>query len=612
VNNFKLSLPTDIPWRRIAVSGDMLDPILCDQDRPPSFRSSLAAFRFDPAEEYQPLEDITISYVKVVATLGPYAPEIPLDEPHGFLPPELVDDLEQAFPCYGAVLQVSVAPPAGGPAFSTSQYPYFIDFEPKKRELYEAVTDTGELLSGSSSTLSVGKSATGTLSTEEYDLDMGGSGGANLGLLYGLVSVGGSGSSQQQVGTVNRATSQTSNVQTSDASTERREVQSHTTQLTQMYNSFQAFHLGTNRAVFMIEPRPHIRQTAATFVNGPRALEGMQEVFLVVARPKTMTDFCVAALLETAHVTTEPVFEHEKAVHTWPVRFDPAPSAKAEHDDGKPDKTPEVEVESFPIPAGWELDTAIEPKGYKAEIFVEEGIVSAPKFQKTSKEITVSYSVRPWGTLHMDVTIYLRKKEATLVERAQRLFLSARDLCACPPKGTKPVDPHDLATIPGTSPQTTLPAAMHDWISFDRDIRSLGFHLHQGSMSRRVFLEGRRFSAAVHQEMIRSFNSSRRRSRGQLRYAESDAFHARLAGLLAASPHAPRLALPLADVPGIGDAARLRLERALGVRTVGDLLRADGHRVTRALGADGPALAELRRRAIGRIAEDPSALAASR
>ena len=74
MNPFKLSLPTDIPWRRIAVSADMLDPLLGDQSRPPSFRSSLAVFRYDPAEEYQPHADLTISYLKVVATLGPYSP----------------------------------------------------------------------------------------------------------------------------------------------------------------------------------------------------------------------------------------------------------------------------------------------------------------------------------------------------------------------------------------------------------------------------------------------------------------------------------------------------------------------------------------------------------
>ena len=33
-------------------------------------------------------------------------------------------------------------------------------------------------------------------------------------------------------------------------------------------------------------PRPHIVESEKTFVNGPRELEGIQEIFLVVMRPR--------------------------------------------------------------------------------------------------------------------------------------------------------------------------------------------------------------------------------------------------------------------------------------------------------------------------------------
>jgi hypothetical protein len=39
VSTFKLSLPTDIPWRRMCVTKDMLDPYMCDDDRPPRWHS---------------------------------------------------------------------------------------------------------------------------------------------------------------------------------------------------------------------------------------------------------------------------------------------------------------------------------------------------------------------------------------------------------------------------------------------------------------------------------------------------------------------------------------------------------------------------------------------
>ena len=70
-----LDIPTDIPWRRICVSDDMLDPVPCDNEFPPRWRSSLAVFRYDPADEYQPFDDYVVSYIKVVASIAPFAPE---------------------------------------------------------------------------------------------------------------------------------------------------------------------------------------------------------------------------------------------------------------------------------------------------------------------------------------------------------------------------------------------------------------------------------------------------------------------------------------------------------------------------------------------------------
>src|SRR5262252_7459429 len=74
-----------------------------------------------------------------------------------------------------------------------------------------------------------------------------------------------------------------------------------------MYHQFTAYHIGTNRAVFFMLPRPHIVQSDLTFVNGPRLLEGVQEILLVVLRPCHMPGFCVEAWLETAHIASEPV-----------------------------------------------------------------------------------------------------------------------------------------------------------------------------------------------------------------------------------------------------------------------------------------------------------------
>src|SRR5262245_48905889 len=127
MTSFRLNLPTDIPWRRICVSKDMVDPLACDDPRPPRWHSSLAAFRYDPAEEYQPYSDHISSYVKVIATIAPFQWNEPGASPTaGFLPEELQHEIEESFPCYGAVLQVTVGPIGSEQEhFTADSYPYF-------------------------------------------------------------------------------------------------------------------------------------------------------------------------------------------------------------------------------------------------------------------------------------------------------------------------------------------------------------------------------------------------------------------------------------------------------------------------------------------------------
>jgi hypothetical protein len=76
-----------------------------------------------------------------------------------------------------------------------------------------------------------------------------------------------------------------------------------------MYHQFLSYHMGTNRSIFLLLPRPHIVQTENTFVNGPRELEGIQEVFLTVLKPRTIERMCVEAYLETAHIAKEAALE---------------------------------------------------------------------------------------------------------------------------------------------------------------------------------------------------------------------------------------------------------------------------------------------------------------
>jgi hypothetical protein len=72
---------------------------------------------------------------------------------------------------------------------------------------------------------------------------------------------------------------------------------SHTTSFNQLYQLLNAYHLGTNRCVFLVAPRPHIvtRETGQidfNLLDGPRRLEGIQNFFLVVECPNSSRD-CV-------------------------------------------------------------------------------------------------------------------------------------------------------------------------------------------------------------------------------------------------------------------------------------------------------------------------------
>ena len=88
-----------------------------------------------------------------------------------------------------------------------------------------------------------------------------------------------------------------------DASRERKELQSTTTQLSQMYNLLTGYHTGSNRAAFLMLPRPHILQPTdhRTFVQGLRIIEGVQDFFLVVVRPAGQNELKVDAHLQTGH-----------------------------------------------------------------------------------------------------------------------------------------------------------------------------------------------------------------------------------------------------------------------------------------------------------------------
>lgn len=292
MSNFNLGLPIDIPWKRLCVSEDMTNTGDCGKNTAPVWRSSLAIFDYTPPDQVlnEILPGKVVTYVKVTCSITPFAADLDstANATLDFVPVARLAEIPKSFPCYGALLQVTVKP--ASEIADKNLWPYIQEVEPKKREIYEAVSETGEVLSGSSSGVSVGKSSSNTNSaalSPSVSVPIGG-----VPVSFGL-------------GSVSSSTTNTSS-QDSSTSIERRETQSHSTNLSQLYHLFQAFHVGTNRATFFMEPRPHTLAVPSTFINGPRELEGIQEVFLVVVREKFTPDipFCVQVQLDTAHLYT--------------------------------------------------------------------------------------------------------------------------------------------------------------------------------------------------------------------------------------------------------------------------------------------------------------------
>jgi hypothetical protein len=301
-----LTPPQDVTWTRLAYSRDMIDKDF-DHRLPPKWRSSMAIYYYivpeeDSADAYP---NSKIVYLKVTCSITGWNPYETLEGSRKVAEAaESFDDLQKSiweavmgsfwsstyYPCAGAIMQVSIFPNGGN--VKVDDYPYIMDFEPKKRELYEATTEGSELLSGTSDRVSITKGTTSVKNTE-----YGGSISTYIPISKSVgVGITGSGSKS------NTTTSIDQNM--TDTSREARETLSRTTSFSQMYQLFNGYHLGTNRAVFAVFPRPHTLSPSSVdfnLIRGQRKLEGIQEVFLVVHMPSSLQGFCVQASLETGH-----------------------------------------------------------------------------------------------------------------------------------------------------------------------------------------------------------------------------------------------------------------------------------------------------------------------
>ena len=351
-----LTLPLDITWRRLAFARDMVDTNFGDLLLPPKWRSSLAVYQYVVPEEQtaESHPDARIVYLNVSCSITGWNPS---EEIRGAVDVgeenEELDDLQrstwqaiqgegwaaQYWPCLGAILQVAVYPSPEDGEVEPDGFPFVVNVEPKKRELYETRSETGEFLSGTTNQLEIKKGTTDTKSTEESDILTGVSVSGNYGPIGGSASISGEWGTREKTGT------ETVDMKTTDTSRERRETLSHTTSFSQLYQLLNAYHLGTNRTVFVVAPRPHIvtgetEQVDFNLLDGERRLEGIQDFFLVVEVPRQLRGLCLQVGLDTGHTVRTPMGalkvirrENEQLPNgerDLPPDYDPSPPGEAD------------------------------------------------------------------------------------------------------------------------------------------------------------------------------------------------------------------------------------------------------------------------------------------
>lgn len=333
MSNFRFSVPSDIPWRLIANSTDMMDLGFCDQRFPGAWRSSIALSIFEPRLEDLPptMCDKRLTYLKVCCSITGAQLESTA-EANGtdladMVPTERLQEiLSEYLACYGVLLNVAVHPLHDERRRGMDDYPRIVDFEPKRRDLYQAATENGEVLTASVNRLRLDNTFTHTESVET-GLSLTAGMRRHAGIDIEAAEAGAEASAQGSLSRTWGETSQDVRTTARDAQQEERERFATTTQLNQMYNLLSGYHLGSNRSVFLMLPRPHSKQPSEhrTFAQGLRVIEGVQDFFLVVQRPRESEGLRVEVQLETGHfpegtVIEEPQTEWERTSQTVRVR----------------------------------------------------------------------------------------------------------------------------------------------------------------------------------------------------------------------------------------------------------------------------------------------------
>jgi hypothetical protein len=351
------------------------------------------------------------------------------------------------FGCYGALLNVAVFPNSAR-SWNVKNFPKIIAMEPQVRELVQTSTESGELLTASKSGVSTTNSYTNTDTTKTgVTSEVGTKATAKIDDSLGVEA-----NSKSTFSHEWGSTSQDAYNTNANASQDRSEKQSTSTQIQQLYNLLTGYHLGTNRAVFFMLPRPHMLPPTnrRTFVQGVRSIEGIQEFFMVISRPENMEGICVEARLDTGHFPedieiVEPPLNYKESYVEFTV---------AKHAENR--RRQADLLTSFTVPSGWYVDRRVSPpgpfpKGDAGHIGISQTDIGsnaqgAPinyNYQAISdSEILISGYIEggglfgPGAIFNRKYRVYLRSIDPIPSEIGNMadiadLFITSRNLCCC-------------------------------------------------------------------------------------------------------------------------------------------------------------------------------------
>lgn len=463
-NENNLPQPEDIQWQPLCVSEDMMDPTFCNKKFPVPWRSSIAISAYEPKKDElpEPFCAGKLTYLKVTVSITGYQPTDEEIE-KGYTefdntPVEVgLDEIfETYFGCYGVLANIGIFPNSTK-NWETKDYPKIIGMEPKIRELVQNATESGEVLTSSRNDVSTGKSFSRTNS-----IKTGIAGKHSESVSFGIPS-GPEVSSTNEIGSTHEwgSTAEDSRQTSIDESRNRSETQATSTEIEQMYNMLSAYHLGTNRGVFLMLPRPHMLQPTdrRTFIQGVRSIEGIQEFFLVISRPNDMEGICVEARLDTGHFPEDiEIKQPEEKYEEREAEFIIDKHARNGTKNGGGPFNLQGEIvpidKVFNVPAGFVVDRRTTPPSHPlgdsghigiSQTDIGSNAQGSPMeydYYTTDTTAVVEGKIQgAWGAgagaiFHRKYKVYLRSEnpipsDVEAVADIAGLFITTRSLCCC-------------------------------------------------------------------------------------------------------------------------------------------------------------------------------------